>query len=273
MAREVSLQGMALHAGVPARAVLRAAPGPVRVVQGGHAAALAELRVVRADAGVSVVGPGGAPAIDLCEHLLAALGGAGVHNGVEVEVEGPELPLLDGGAAAFCDALAAIDAPRSLASLHVARAGRFAEGDACYRLEPSEAMHIEVDVEFPAPVGRERAAWSGDARDFRQRIAPARTFGWKADHAALLARGRARGAAALAGLLVFDGDGVLDGCAPPSPQECARHKLLDLVGDLTLHGGMRRGRLHASRPGHAATHAVVRRALAEGVLALAGSEP
>jgi UDP-3-O-[3-hydroxymyristoyl] N-acetylglucosamine deacetylase len=128
-------------------------------------------------------------------------------------------------------------------------------------------MHIEVEVEFPPPVGSERAAWAGDADDFLRRIAPARTFGWKADHEALLARGRAHGAQAAPGLLVFDGALPMAGCAPPLPGECARHKLLDLIGDLALAGSLQRGRLHASRPGHAATHAVVRRALAAGALA------
>lgn len=272
MERVASLEGMALHAGVAVRVVLHAAPGPTRFVQHGRAAALADLHVARADAGVCLVGPGGAPAIDLCEHLLAAMGGMGVRDGVEVHVDGPELPLLDGGAAAWVAALERIGAPRGPAALEVARAARFAEGNACYRLEPSDTMRIEVDVEFPAPVGREQAAWSGDADDFRQRIAPARTFGWVADHADLLVRGRARGARAASGLLVFDGDAPLAGCAPPGPDECARHKLLDLIGDLATAGGLRSGILHAHRPGHAATHAVVRRALAEGALvAVAGS--
>ncbi|MEJ7734590.1 MAG: UDP-3-O-acyl-N-acetylglucosamine deacetylase, partial [Polyangiaceae bacterium] len=172
------------------RVELHARPGPIRFVQQGRGAALADLRVVRADAGVRLVGPGGAPAVDLCEHLLAALAGTGVRDGVEVRVDGPELPLLDGGAASFAAALLDIQAPRGPAALQVVRAARFAEGAACYRLEPSDDMRIEVEVEFPPPVGRERAEWSGDADDFVRRIAPARTFGWRSDHAALLARGR-----------------------------------------------------------------------------------
>jgi UDP-3-O-[3-hydroxymyristoyl] N-acetylglucosamine deacetylase len=259
----VSLEGTALHAGVPARVELRRVPGPIRFVREGRAASLEEMRLENVDRGVALAGPGGAPKVDLCEHLLAALGGLGVFAGVEVEVEGPELPLLDGGALAFAEALRALELPRGVGCLVVAREAELRHGAALYRLRPADGLRVEVTVDFPPPVGRESACWDGDPDDFVARVAPARTFGWRDEHRALLARERARGADQ-AGLLVFDDGKVMSGCRPAEPGECARHKLLDLIGDLTVHGGLARGRVEAERPGHAATHACLAAALREG---------
>jgi UDP-3-O-[3-hydroxymyristoyl] N-acetylglucosamine deacetylase len=122
-----------------------------------------------------------------------------------------------------------------------------------------------VTIDFPPPVCRQRATWDGDAAAFMARIAPARTFGWAHELDALRAVGRAS-AVDLASVLVFDERGPISGCRPPEPDEPARHKLLDLVGDLTLHGGPPLGIIDAFAPGHTATHAVVVRALSLGVL-------
>jgi len=151
----------------------------------------------------------------------------------------------------------------------VARPGTFEHRRSRYRFTPGPAPVVRVEVDFPAPVGRQRAAWDGDPDDFAARIAPARTFGWAHELAALRAAGRAA-EVDLGSVLVFDGGGVLAGCRPPGAEEPARHKLLDLVGDLALHGGPPLGVVEAFAPGHAATHAVARRALAEGVLAPEG---
>jgi UDP-3-O-[3-hydroxymyristoyl] N-acetylglucosamine deacetylase len=262
----VTLEGTALHAGGSAAVTLAAVAGPLRLVQRGRTVPLAELRVGRTDRGVTLVSADGAVELDLCEHLLAALAGLGVTSGVEVRTDGSELPLLDGGAAELASALLSLGVPTGRSGrLEVARAATIALGDAIYSVSPEAGLAVAVDVDFPAPVGHQRARWLGDAADFLRRIAPARTFGWRAEHQALLARGRARGVAQ-PGLLVFTEDGVLDGCRPPEPDECARHKLLDLLGDLMAHGGLARGGLHAHRPGHAATHAFVAEAIRTGAL-------
>ena len=263
---QVTLEGMALHAGLRVSVALRRAPGALSIVQRGRAARLADMRVANAERGVVLVGDDGRVSLQLCEHLLAAFSGLGVHEGVEVATDDPELPLLDGGAAAFASALRAIDAPTGARGrLVVARSAALRHGAAEYRFEPASDLRVDVAVEFPPPVGAERAAWDGDPEDFRARIAPARTFGWASEHAALLARGLARGADQ-EGVLVFDERGALPGRPPQLPGECARHKLLDLLGDLMVHGGLGRGRLSAHRPGHAATHEVVAEALRAGIL-------
>ena len=110
------------------------------------------------------------------------------------------------------------------------------------------------------------ATWSGDRADFVARIASARTFGFAHEVDALLARGLAQHVAA-SSVVVIAPDVIHHAGRPFTADEPARHKLLDLIGDLYAHGGPFRGRIHATRPGHAATHAAMARAREEGVIA------
>ena len=262
------LRGVALHRGGPAEVRLARTAGPITLAQRGAEAPLAALHVARADRGVTLASADGRVRVDLVEHLFAALGGLGVSAGVHIAVDGDELPLLDGGALRFAEAILALGVTREPArrALVITRRASIARGAAVYELAPGPDVELRVDVEFRAPVGRESAAWRGDAADFLARIAPARTFGWADEHAALLASGRAA-AVDLDAVLVFDERGAIPGCRSAAKDECARHKLLDLIGDLAIHGGPPRGSITASHPGHAATHAVVAEALALGVLA------
>jgi UDP-3-O-[3-hydroxymyristoyl] N-acetylglucosamine deacetylase len=237
--------------------------GPLVVAQRGAVARLDELRPVRTDRGVTVATPDGRVRVDLIEHLLGAVGGLGVSGGLRV-ASGDELPLLDGGARRFAEALAALELPRGR-SLRVAREAVIEHGRSVYRFAPGPTPSLRVTIEFPRPVGRQCTAWDGDADDFVARVAPARTFGWAREIDALRAAGRAA-AVDLASVLVFDEHGPIAGCRPPEPDEPARHKLLDLVGDLALYGGPPLGVIDALAPGHTATHAVASRALSLGVL-------
>jgi len=261
----VVLNGAALHRGGAVSVRLVAAPGPIAIEQRGAVARVAELRVARADRGVTIASSDGRLSLDLVEHLFAAIGGMGIREGLRIVTDDLELPLLDGGAQRFVDALMLLAIAPSAPTLAVARAATLEHGRSVYRFEPADRVHVAVEVDFRAPVGRESASWDGDARDFVARIAPARTFGWADEYEALRASGRAAGVD-LASVLVFDGDGVLAGCAPAAPAEAARHKLLDLIGDLALHGGPPQGAVTARLPGHAATHAVVAEARRIGVL-------
>ena len=248
---------------------LEAVAGPITIAQRGAEASLAELRVARADRGVTLASIDDRIRVDLVEHLFAALGGLGVSSGVRITIDDDELPLLDGGARRFAEAILALDvAPTEAASraLVITQKASISRGNAVYDFAPRSGVALRVDVEFRAPVGRETAAWAGDARDFAARIAPARTFGWADEHAALLASGRAA-AVDLDAVLVYGDDGAIAGCRPAEEGEAARHKLLDLIGDLAIHGGPPRGSITAQRPGHAATHAVIAEAFALGVLA------
>ncbi len=259
------LVGVGLHGGRSASVRVSRCDGWSRFLASGEAVELGAPTIVRCDQGVSIAV--GAATLDLVEHAAAALGGLGLREGVSLEVEGGEVPLLDGGAAELVRALSSLGVAPSPPRLVVTRAWETSIGASRYALEPSEGVELACEIEFEhRAIGAQRAVFHGDPAEFAREIAPARTFGFARDHAALLARGRAR-AVPLDAVIVFDDEGVTPGCRLAWPDEPARHKLLDLIGDLALYGGPPRGRVVATRPGHAATHALVRAALATGALA------
>lgn len=251
-----TVEGRGLHGGKPARVTFSIAPGPVRLA----GVPVAALELLAGDRSTLV--RAGAQTLGTVEHLFAALGAAGIREGLAIDVDGPELPILDGGARAWCDALDGLpgsDAPRIL------RAGRIGIGDSRYELEPGDTTRVEVTVDFGDARLAPRASWDGGRADFTARIAPARTFGFAHEVEALLARGLAQHVAP--GSVVVVAPDVIHAAGTPfTADEPARHKLLDLVGDLYLHGGPFVGTLRAFKPGHAATHAAMREARARGLI-------
>jgi len=221
-----------------------------------------ELRVVRSDYGVRVRCERIGFEVESVEHLFAALGGLSIRAGVTMEVDGPEMPLLDGAALAFVSALEGLSPPREPPRLRVLRDGVVRVGESVYEFLPGDGIALDVEVAFDAPrIGRQSASWTGSASTFVGEVAWARTFGFRRDADALRRSGRARDVDPLA-VMVLDDDGAVE---PPGeearPAEFARHKLLDLVGDLYLFGGPPHGTVRANRPGHGATHRALIEAL------------
>ena len=244
------LEGVGLHTGVPSRVGLHRNAGPVRLRSAGVEASITELEVVSTARATTVQARGGALRVGTVEHALAALAGLGLYEGVTLEVEGPEMPLLDGGAGAWCAALQRLDLPPSAPRLCVARAASFDVGPSHYELAPADgAVEVTVRVDFDDPRLSPEASWTGDAADFVARIAPARTFALAREIDELARRGLA-----------------LHVGRPFTADEPARHKLLDLLGDLYLRGGPPVGRVLAFRPGHAANARFLQRAVEDGVL-------
>lgn len=263
----VVVEGVGLHSGQAVRVVLEAAHGPVRLRADGTEAFVAELTVASTARATTVEGPGGTPRVGTVEHLFAALAGLGVREGLTVTVDGPELPLLDGGASAWCAALARLSLPSAGPRLRVARPATYEVGPSLYEIAPFDSVHVTARVDFDDPRLVPHATWKGDAADFVERIAPARTFALAREVDELARRGLARHVDP-ASVLVLAADsegGFLHAGRAPSADEPARHKLLDLLGDLYLHGGPPIGRIHVFRPGHAPNARVFRRALADGV--------
>ncbi len=259
----IALGGPALHAGGSCAVVLVRRSGPLALRQHGVEIALDELRVDRTDQGVAVTG--GGVRVDLVEHLCAAIGGLGIDQDLRVNVFGPEVPLLDGGALRFARALRQLDFAARPPRVRIVKRAAFQLEGAEYRFAPSEETRLAVDVEFDHPlIEGKRAEWQGDPDDFLTRIAPARTFGFRRDVSRLRAAGRAR-SVDLRSVVVLEDDGTSLSEPPPGGDECVRHKLLDLIGDLTMAGGVPRGVIEARRPGHRATHAVMSMAWAQGV--------
>jgi UDP-3-O-[3-hydroxymyristoyl] N-acetylglucosamine deacetylase len=255
-----ALEGFGLHGGRAVRVVLGRAQGELTV----RGAKLSELRVVGAAFATTVASE--RVRVASVEHLFAALAGLGVREGVAIDVDADELPLLDGGALAWTNAISNLEPPREAeAPLVVARDAEILVGASLYAFQAKGAREVSVHFETDDPRLAREATWHGDAEDFVSRIAPARTFVMARDLADLAARGLASRVAPESAVVIAEG-AIHSAGAPFAPDEPARHKLLDLIGDMYLYGGPPRGRVRACRPGHAATHAAVKRALDLGVL-------
>jgi UDP-3-O-[3-hydroxymyristoyl] N-acetylglucosamine deacetylase len=258
------LTGRGLHTGLPVAVTLSRVDGPV-VFCG---ASIGQLSVVRADLGVRVRSEAFGVDIDSVEHLLSALGGLSVYSGVAIEAHAAELPLLDGGALAFARAIEGLGVPRSKPWLRVVRDGVVRVGATTYAFTRADSMGLSVEVDFDVPeIGVQRAEWDGSAEAYLRDVAPARTFGFRRDGAALERAGRARGVDPAVVMVLSDSGAVEPPGAKAGPDEFARHKLLDLIGDLYLFGGPPLGNVRATRPGHAATHRAVKEALEREIVA------
>ena len=258
MRDEVVVEGLGLHAGLPGRVTLRPSPGESSL--NGHP--ISRFRAVRAERSTAIVY--GEVQARTVEHLFAALAALRLREGIAITLVGPEPPILDGCAAAWFDQLAQLGVRSVPASLRIARAGTIEVGLSRYTFVPGAKTAVSVHIE----VGDDRIAadarWAGDAADFRQRIAPARTFCFAHEVEALARAGLA--SHVTPEMVVVIGDEILASGRPFEPDEPARHKILDLVGDLFLYGGPPIGEVAAHRPGHWSTHEAMRRALAEGIV-------
>ncbi len=264
----VRLAGIGLRSGRPASVALHALPGPFALLVDGVASPRSSLCPTSADR-ATVVRAGGTD-VATVEHLFAACAAFGLHEGLTVEVEGGEVPLLDGAAGQFSRALSELDLPRGEPPLRVVRDATLTHGESRYTFGRARGAdlgaRVEVTVDFADARISPGASWDGSREDFVARIANARTFALAHEVPSLAARGQASHVDP-ASVIVLTPDEVLVSGAPYRPDEPARHKLLDLLGDLFLYGGPPRGLVHAFRPGHAATHAILARAIADGVVA------
>ncbi|MBV9758042.1 MAG: UDP-3-O-acyl-N-acetylglucosamine deacetylase [Alphaproteobacteria bacterium] len=188
------------------------------------------------------------------EHLTAALFGCGIDNAL-IELDGPEVPILDGSAAPFvflldCAGVLEQDAPRR--EIEILRPVRVEAEDAYAELRPSSgpgfAMALSIAFDAPA-IGRQALSLRLSPDAFRAELARARTFTLISEVAQLQAAGRAKGGS-LDNAIVVDAARVLNPGGLRMPDEFVRHKLLDAVGDLALAGAALRGRFVAHRSGH-----------------------
>jgi UDP-3-O-[3-hydroxymyristoyl] N-acetylglucosamine deacetylase len=257
------LEGHGLHTGEPVRVVLRKRPGPLAFVQRGASATWTELRVVDLTRSTTVANEAGSVRVRTVEHLTSALAGLSIHEGLAIEVEGPELPILDGRAERWMSALAALDVAPARPRLEVAREDVIEAGRSRIELRPG-APEIAVTTAFGDARLDEHASWRHDRASYA-RVASARTFVFAAEIEGMIEKGLARHVPA-DGVVVVAPDAIHAAGAPFSRDEPVRHKLLDLIGDLHLYGGPPAGFAHVFRPGHAANHALVAKALERGSL-------
>jgi UDP-3-O-[3-hydroxymyristoyl] N-acetylglucosamine deacetylase len=226
----------------------------------------ADVRAVTATEFATVLGDASGPLCSTAEHLLAALRGLNVDN-VVVEIDGPEVPIMDGSAAPFVEALdqAGLTAralPRRY--IEVLKPVRVSKDDAFGELRPYEhGFRVEAEIEFDHPlIGRQELALDIGPDTFRREIARARTFGFMKDVAKLWSAGYALGAS-FDNTLVVTEDRVLNPEGLRFTDEFVRHKVLDALGDLALAGHPLLAAYRTVRGGHKLNHAVLSALMAD----------
>jgi UDP-3-O-[3-hydroxymyristoyl] N-acetylglucosamine deacetylase len=199
--------------------------------------------------------------ISTTEHLLSALIGMGVDN-VIVELDNLELPILDGSAQPYVDAILERGIRlqrRRREYMRVLKPVEVREGNKFIAVYPGSGYRIQYTIDFPAPIGKQQASVDLAADTYGTQIAGARTFGYKADEKKLRDMGLIRGAGP-ENAIVLGPNGPENGPLR-FPDEFVRHKVLDLIGDLALAGRRIEGHVVAERAGHAMHTALVSRLL------------
>jgi len=199
------------------------------------------------------------------EHLMAALGGSGIDNAV-IEVNGPEVPVMDGSAAPFvflveCAGTVEQDKPRRY--IKILKAISLEDGDSVVSLTPAEDFSVDFDIDFEsAAISRQSISIGMAGEAFKNEVSRARTFGFLHEVEALRAAGLAKGGS-LDNAVVVSGDKVINEDGLRYVDEFVRHKVLDAVGDLYLAGGGLLGHFHGVCSGHAANNKLLKALFAD----------
>ena len=251
--KPVDIEGVGLHSGKVARVTLSPAPADAGVVF--KVRSTGERIPARPESVVNshyatTVGVNGTR-IQTVEHLMAAAVGLGIDN-LEIEVDGPEIPALDGSAKPFVALLAYAgrvqqSARRRMLTLPCPL--RVGSGARWMQIVPSDTFRISytLDNDHPA-IGTQVLSWSPTERSFVEEFAPARTYGFLKDLGLMRKNGLARGCS-LDNAIVLGNRGPLNGLR--YRDEFVRHKILDLIGDLALLGRQIRAHVIARNGGHA----------------------
>ena len=258
LASEISLTGTGVHSGAPVSISLYPADGDTGLrfllsnSDGESTEIAADQRWVTGVTLCTVLGDGNGASVATVEHLLAALRGLGVDNAL-IEIDSPEVPIMDGSAANFVEAidevgLAELDSPRRflkvLKPIVVEDAGAFGE------LTPHNGFHLDIEIEFDTPlIGCQKIEIDINPGSFRRELSRARTFGFMKDVECLWAAGLALGAS-LDNTVAIGEDRIINREGLRYADEFVRHKALDAVGDLALAGAPILGAYRSRRGGH-----------------------
>lgn len=271
LAAPVTVMGVGLHSGRPARVILRPAKAGTGIVfrrtdvtdRDPVVPALWD-RVAVSPLNTRIVNAAGT-SVSTIEHLMAALSGTGVHN-ARIGIEGPEVPILDGSAAPWVRAILGAGVAPLVAPLRVIEVMRPVEvrdGAALARLEPSPVPEMSFSIDFlDAAIGRQDKALTLANGAFVRELCDSRTFCREADVESMRAQGLALGGTYM-NAVVVDGARVLTPGGLRHPDEAVRHKMLDALGDLSTAGAPILGRYVGVRSGHAMTNRLLRALFAE----------
>ena len=270
---QAAVSGIGIHSGSPVTVTLHPAEADTGVVfwrtgiDGQKDRELiANFRSVTATEFATVLGDRSGPAVSTTEHVLAALYGLGVDN-VVVEVDGPEVPIMDGSAAPFVEAIdqaGIVKLPDLRCCIKVLKPVRV-NADGCYgELRPHPyGLRVETEIDFDHPlIGRQTFAVDVVPNVFRRELARARTFGFMRDVTKLWSAGYALGAS-FENTVVIAENRILNSEGTRFPDEFVRHKAVDAIGDLALAGAPLIGAYRSVRGGHKLNHAVVSALMAD----------
>ncbi len=262
LARKARLSGVGVHSGQPATVTILPAPCDTGVrfirldIEDRNNLIDARFDTVTDTALCTCIGNDGGAKVSTIEHLMAALAGCGIDNAL-VEVDGPEVPIMDGSSGPFLDALLSagtIEQDEPLRAIRILKPVTVHLGDKTAELLPAEHFEIEYDIDFDdAAIGKQHRVerFTGDA--FVRDYADSRTFCTLGDVEALRKIGFARGGT-LQNAIVVDKGRVLNREGLRHRDEFVRHKMLDAVGDLALAGVPVIGRYRGVRAGHDMTN-------------------
>ena len=265
----VTTRGVGLHSGAQVTLTLRPAPADHGIVfhrvdlPGSPRIPATAPHVV--DTALATTLGRGEARVGTVEHLLAALSGLGIDN-LRVEVDGPEVPILDGSAGPFLylvrsAGIRILEQPKSFVVIR--RPVVLRDGDREASLSPCDRLRIDCAIDFHHPlVPGQTLSLDFSGSVFSRELARARTFGFLRDVERLKTAGLARGGS-LENAIVVDEFSILNPEGLRYPDEFVRHKMLDALGDLSLFGHPVIGHLRVTKSGHALHHRLVGRVLAD----------
>ena len=265
--RPVEASGVGLHSGVPVR--IRILPAPVstgivfvRTDLDNFNVPASWRHVARVSYATSLMRQG--VLISTTEHLLSVFYSMGIDN-TYVEIDNLEVPILDGSGLPFVRLIEQAGIRqyrRKRRYLRIRRPISVEDKGKRISILPAESFRLTCDTDYPAPVGRQSLELEVTPERYANEIAFARTFGWEKDLDQMRNMGLIRGAS-LENAVCFNNERALNPDGMRAPDECCRHKALDLIGDLALLGRPLLGHVIAERAGHAMHAALVARIMSD----------
>ncbi len=197
--------------------------------------------------------------VSTVEHLLSAFAALGIDNAI-IEINGPEVPIMDGSAIQFLEKINIVGLARQAAprrALRIKKTVSCKDGDKETFLSPADEAYFGMEIDFATPlIGCQKYTHALTESHYRSDIAPARTFGFLQEVEHLKKIGLARGGS-LENAIVIDGDKVLNPEGLRFRNEFVRHKILDAIGDIYLAGARLIGHYHGVRAGHAMNNKIL----------------
>jgi UDP-3-O-[3-hydroxymyristoyl] N-acetylglucosamine deacetylase len=267
IARPTAISGIGLHTGQRINMTLRPADAGVGIVfhrqMGDRKVSIEATSANVVDTRLATVIANGDARVSTVEHLLAALAAYGVDN-LHIDIDGPEVPIMDGSSAPFVSVIEEAGLTRHSTSrkiLAIRKPVSVIDGEKRVSIIPSRFFRITFDIAFQHPcIALQKRSVKVTPSSFRKDLAPARTFGFLKDVEMLKAAGLARGGS-LENAIVVDDEKILNPEGLRFQDEFVRHKILDAIGDLSLIGYPILGHVRAFKAGHEVNHLLVEKIL------------